>query len=417
MAKIASIILLVLTVAAISAPTDAAGVGGIAASFAKVLAKWKKPIGTSMDIFQQTIIEFATMDDMDDCVLPRRGNDAAAEMVTVLGVAATIVQAGGTSFPVAGVDVTSNVSWTSRCGGGGEAVPCGEPLCEQHGKIALLGTQGQTMFSKDNAAYACRPNAAAATAGDYAVIGLGRGNAILPDASPLFSYIIDSDLQGSTVWVGIHARSTERAAARAGRRWTTGLDTASSFYYVGIAGIKVGSGEVGGGVEPAALGIMTTTIPFTFLKPAIFNHLEQELSAVASPVSASSNGSTGFGQLCYPSGTELPAITLVFDGKDAGMELRPEHYSYKMSSGAVCLSILPSPWTSSGLSLSVIGSMVQADRRMTYKLDDNTLTFDAAASSAPSNPSPSPSLSSSSVAQAKLTPFFLFVVMLLAIIM
>ncbi|CAN6371486.1 unnamed protein product [Urochloa humidicola] len=162
---------------------------------------------------------------------------------------------------------------------------------------------------------------------------------------------------------------------------------------------------------------MTTTIPFTFLKPAIFKHLEQELSAVASPVSGSGNNGTGFRQLCYPSGTKLPEITLVFDGKDAGMELRPEHYSYKMSSGVGCLAILPSPWTSSGISISVIGSMVQAGRRMTYKLDDNTLTFDVAASSASSNPSPSPSLYSSLVAEAKLTPFFLFVVLLLAISM
>ncbi|CAL4981466.1 unnamed protein product [Urochloa decumbens] len=272
MAKIASLVLLVLTVAAasISVPIDAAGAGGIIADF---LENWKAPLESSLEISFEVLTNFETMD-TDDGVFPRRGNDAAPRMVPVF-VPATVVQAGGTSFSVAGVDVTSTVTWTSRCGGGAEAVPCGDPLCDQYGEC-----------------------------------GGGERNAIVleNDAFPVFSYVIDGDLQGSTVWVGVHANYTASATATAGRRSTTGLgpDTASRFYYVGIAGVKVGSGEVGGGVELAALGIMTTTIPFTFLKPAIFKHLEQELALGCGVAGQWSR------QLCYPSGTELPGITLVF---------------------------------------------------------------------------------------------------------
>ncbi|TKW10980.1 hypothetical protein SEVIR_6G203700v4 [Setaria viridis] len=438
MAKVTSLALLVLAVAAVSipAPAGAAGAGNAALKrAADFLEKWKKRIEDAKDRFEA--IDKAT----DGELLPR-GNDAAAGLLPN-AVAVDVVKAGGVNFSVGGVDVTSRVTWTSRCGGdsSSQQVACGDPLCEKYGacdggdapsaagrvcnsaapagvplrkgNITLFGAKSKGIFSNNtayNTAYACRPDAS----GDYyAVIGLGRGNNILasfPKEWPLFSYIIDGDLQGSTVWLAHNAFLARRAtAARAGSRSITlfgPVGSNNSTYSVKVTGIKVGGGEV---ASEAATGILTTTMPFTFLNSSLFDHLKQELKAVASPV----NGSVRFGQLCYPNGTKLPAITLLFVGENAGMELQPEHYSYKKSNGVVCLSILPSPWSNG---LSVIGSMVQAGRQMTYKLDDNTLTFDDAAS-ASSKPSPS---TSSSVAQAPLTPFCLspaFAVLLLAIIM
>jgi hypothetical protein len=466
MAKITSLVLIFLIVAAASIP-EPAGAAGAVAAFASVFSKAalkktadvfqkSKKLTKAFDIGKDIALEVINQSTDDDQLLPRR-NDSPPRMVTVLGPV-KLVQAGGVSFSVGGVDVTSRVTWTSRCGGGGgsQQVACGDPLCEQYGacdggdasaaagrvcnsvapagvplhegKIALLidTYTGREIFSKNNAAYACRPNAAAG-GNDYAVIGLGRGNDIIANlTAKLFSYTIDGDLQGTTVRIGYNVQ--RGTAGQAGSRTTNfglsfGSDPNSSFYSVGITGIKVGSGEVGS-EEVMTIGILTTTMPITFINPSLFDHLEQELNkAVASPVVNGSGIDARFRQLCYPSGTKLPAVTLLFVGQNAGMELQPEHYSYEESSGVLCLSILPSPWSSG---LSIIGSMVQAGRRMTYDLDDNTLTFDSSVSAsafASSKPLPSPSLSpssSSSVSQATLTPFFLspaFAVLLLAIIM
>ena len=105
-----------------------------------------------------------------------------------------------------------------------------------------------------------------------------------------------------------------------------------NLYFVAITGIKVASGEI---VSDKAAAIMTTVSTlYTFLNPVLFDHLKKQLPPLADK---------GSSVLCYTKDTELPAITLVFAGKDAAMKLAPEHYSYKRSDGAVCLSILRSP--------------------------------------------------------------------------
>ncbi|KAF0892804.1 hypothetical protein E2562_017761 [Oryza meyeriana var. granulata] len=345
MAKTSSLVQLLLTIAAasIDAPTFAVSDAALKKT-ADFLEKWKKRVEDAKDLFD--IINATT----DGQLLPGGGGNDAAAGLFPTAVAVNVVRAGGMDFSVAGVDVTSPVTWTSRCVGGGRSVPCGDPLCEQYGacggcsvaagrvcnstapagvplhkgKITLFGaaevsSKSKEIFSRDDAAYA--------------------GNDILasaPTSFPLFSYILDSDLQGITVWLRNYAFLAATAtAAQAGRRSTTRLASVGShrsIYYVSITGIKVGSSETGG---EEAVGILTTTMPFTFLTPALFDHLKQKLSSVATPVKGSDSDAR-FRQLCYPNGTELPVITLVFTG-DAEMELQPEHYSYKQSNGTVCL--------------------------------------------------------------------------------
>ncbi|KAG8088452.1 hypothetical protein GUJ93_ZPchr0010g7881 [Zizania palustris] len=139
-----------------------------------------------------------------------------------------------------------------------------------------------------------------------------------------------------------------------------------SLYYVNVTGIKVGDGSI---KEKVAAGIMITTIPFTFLNRVLFDQLKKNLPA---EVKVQTDLPVKLDQLCYANGTKLPAIKLVFVDNDADMKLDPEYYSYKKRNGLVCLTILPSPLIGGA---SIIGSMLQAGKRMTYDLGDAFALF------------------------------------------
>ena len=89
-------------------------------------------------------------------------------------------------------------------------------------------------------------------------------------------------------------------------------------------------------------------------------------------------------QLCYAanSADQLPAITLAFTGP-AVMQVEAESCWYTQSDGSVCLAILPSPWITGE---SVIGTMLQRGRRMSYDLfegKEGTLTFQISTATTP----------------------------------
>jgi hypothetical protein len=73
---------------------------------------------------------------------------------------------------------------------------------------------------------------------------------------------------------------------------------------------------------------------------------------------------------------KIPTISLVFDGSDAAMELSVENYYFKLADGTTCLTIQPSRGG------SVLGSLLQAGRTMTYDIHGGQLTFQTAAASA-----------------------------------
>jgi hypothetical protein len=79
------------------------------------------------------------------------------------------------------------------------------------------------------------------------------------------------------------------------------------------------------------------------------------------------------------SGAKIPGIALVFDGADATMELKVENFFFAVADGQLtCLTILPS------IGGSILGSLLQAGRTMTYDIHGEQLTFQTAAAGAPS---------------------------------
>nr|AAK13106.1 Hypothetical protein [Oryza sativa Japonica Group] len=161
----------------------------------------------------------------------------------------------------------------------------------------------------DTVVYMCSSASASSSRKDAAVVGLGRR---------------------SVLAASFRSASTSTPLIPVGVDKAPNIDP--NLYFVAITGIKVASGEI---VSDKAAAIMTTVSTlYTFLNPVLFDHLKKQLPPLADK---------GSSVLCYTKDTELPAITLVFAGKDAAMKLAPEHYSYKRSDGAVCLSILRSP--------------------------------------------------------------------------
>jgi hypothetical protein len=85
--------------------------------------------------------------------------------------------------------------------------------------------------------------------------------------------------------------------------------------------------------------------------------------------------------LCYLthdfSNAKFPVLALVFDGANATMELKVENYFLAFAGGQLtCLTILPSTGG------SILGSLMQAGRTMTYDILGGQLSFQTAAVSA-----------------------------------
>ncbi|XP_044431842.1 aspartic proteinase nepenthesin-1-like [Triticum aestivum] len=167
-------------------------------------------------------------------------------------------------------------------------------------------------------------------------------------------------------------------------------------YYVNLTGVQVedqlltaipaGTFDVrhdgSGGVY------LSTTLPFTYLDKAAYNVLRPELvSRIQSqgvfPVNVAAGGNLD--RVCFLTQdlakAKVPTLALLFNGADAAMELKVENYFFADDSGQTCLTILPSAATG-----SVLGSLLQAGRKMTYDIYGNgggRLTFETAPAGAP----------------------------------
>ncbi|XP_044956162.1 aspartic proteinase nepenthesin-1-like [Hordeum vulgare subsp. vulgare] len=158
------------------------------------------------------------------------------------------------------------------------------------------------------------------------------------------------------------------------------------WYYVNLTGVQVDgklltSIPAGTFDFPSSNGVfLSTMLPVTYLVEAAYSVLRQELvsriqSEGAAPVNASDDE-----DLCFLTddlaSAKVPTLALVFDGADAAMELKVENYFLDLGDGFTCFTILPSP---QGLQSSVLGSMLQAGRKMTYEIHGDgggALTFE-----------------------------------------
>lgn len=119
---------------------------------------------------------------------------------------------------------------------------------------------------------------------------------------------------------------------------------------------------------------MSTTLPVTYLDEAAYSVLRLELvsrihSQGVTPASVDLND-----PLCYMTGSfekiRVPRLALVFDGDDATMYLHTKNYFLPVDGDHTCLIILPSTGG------SVLGTLLQAGRTMTYDIHGGWLSFD-----------------------------------------
>ncbi|KAI4966743.1 hypothetical protein ZWY2020_036993 [Hordeum vulgare] len=196
-----------------------------------------------------------------------------------------------------------------------------------------------------------------ALAGASSVIGFGRGPLSLVSQLKLsrFSYFLatdDSDSSESVIRLGDDA-----VPRTSGSRSTPLLRSTmyTDMYYVRLTGIQVDgkalSSIPAGVFELQADGsggvFLSTTVPVTYLEEAAYSVVRRAL---------------------------VPRLTLVFDGVEAAMELKPENYFFKdgAAGGLVCLTILPS-WGG-----SVLGSLLTTGRSMMYNIGAERLTLETA---------------------------------------
>ncbi|XP_062232387.1 aspartic proteinase nepenthesin-2-like [Phragmites australis] len=155
-------------------------------------------------------------------------------------------------------------------------------------------------------------------------------------------------------------------------------------YFVNLTGIRVNGEDLdipAGTFDFRANGsggaFLSTTMPVTFLEEAAYNIVRQAFvnSIASQPVNGSELGL----DLCYTmqSNVTVPKLTLVFHGTNATMELNKYNYFFAdNTTGLECLSILPSP---AGVSLSLLGSLLQTGTIMTYDITNEKLIFETAA--------------------------------------
>ncbi|XP_044362000.1 aspartic proteinase nepenthesin-1-like [Triticum aestivum] len=160
------------------------------------------------------------------------------------------------------------------------------------------------------------------------------------------------------------------------------------WYYVNLTGVQVDDKlltaiPAGTFDIPRSGGVsLSTFLPVTYLVEDAYRVVRQELmsrvqSEGVAPVKASDDDD---GKLCFLTedfaNTKVPTLALLFDGADAAMELKVENYFLASDDGNTCLTIMPSTEHVQG---SVLGSMLQAGRKMTYEIHSDgggVLTFE-----------------------------------------
>jgi hypothetical protein len=159
-------------------------------------------------------------------------------------------------------------------------------------------------------------------------------------------------------------------------------------YYVQLTGLQL-DGQLLTAIPPLTFDVwadgsggvfLSTTLPVTYLQEAAYRVLRRELvSRVQSEGVAPVNTTGDVNQLCFLTHdlakAKVPVLSLVFDGADRAMELKVENYFINVG-GQTCLTILPSTGG------TVLGSLLQAGRTMTYDIHGGQLMFQTGAAGA-----------------------------------
>ncbi|XP_037423788.1 aspartic proteinase nepenthesin-1-like [Triticum dicoccoides] len=153
------------------------------------------------------------------------------------------------------------------------------------------------------------------------------------------------------------------------------------WYYVKLTGVQVDgqllsdipAGTFDVNTDGAGGVFLSTTLPVTYLEQAAYNVLRQELVSKIQSKGVSPTNPDDENHLCFDKQSfadkEVPKLALVFDGADAVMELKVQNYFFTLDNEMTCLAILPSTGG------SVLGSLLQTGRTMTYDLQHSMLTF------------------------------------------
>jgi hypothetical protein len=212
-----------------------------------------------------------------------------------------------------------------------------------------------------------------------------------------FTYFIapldDPASQSFVSWSWGAAADQDIAAVHTGgRRTSTPLQKATKnqnpdLYYVKLTGVMV-DGELLTAIPADTFDVradgsggvfLSTTLPVTYLEEAAYIVLRRELvSRFQSEGMAPVNVAGGdVGHLCFFNedfnNNRVPRLAFVFDGADAVMEFKVENYFLAIPGEHTCLTILPSRFG------SVLGSLLQAGRSMTYDIHGGQLTFETTA--------------------------------------
>jgi hypothetical protein len=203
----------------------------------------------------------------------------------------------------------------------------------------------------------------------------------------------ESDSDGSS-WFGFGFDSaTQTKNSRSTPLIPSVVTPYSDLYIVNLTTIKVNAnGEDLDGIpagtfdlrpDGSAGGVfLSTTTPVTFLEEAAYDVVKKALAAPSIKVQPVNNGSELGLDLCYTTQSldntkPFPTLALVFDGVDAVMKLQRDNYFFSDNeSGLDCLTILPFHGR------SILGSLLQTGRNMTYDIAGAKHIFDVEAHTA-----------------------------------
>ncbi|GJN00106.1 hypothetical protein PR202_ga17266 [Eleusine coracana subsp. coracana] len=274
--------------------------------------------------------------------------------------------------------------------------PCGYIATYGDATTNTTGYLSNDTFTFDSAQVPLVFGCSGASAGDFSgasgVFGFSRGPLSLVSQLQLswFSYFWASDDSSGDSFVQFGDDEVPRTSnSRSTPVLTNPLYP--DLYFVNLTGIKI-DGELqrdipAGTFDLRANGsggvVLSTTVPATFLEEAAYDVVKKVLSSKIKPKPV--NGSALGLDLCYTiqsiASLTLPKIALVFDGADAVMHLKRSNYFFRDNeTGLDCLTILPNR------GLSLLGSLVQTDRNITYDIADAQapqLVFDDAGAAPP----------------------------------
>ncbi|KAF7052937.1 hypothetical protein CFC21_060956 [Triticum aestivum] len=219
--------------------------------------------------------------------------------------------------------------------------------------------------------------------GASALFGFGRGNISLVSQLGLsrFSYTLASDdADGSESVIRLGDAAVPQTQ---GSRSTPLLRSVMQpdLYYVGLSSIQVDGHDLDGipagtfDLQADGSGgvFLSSTWPATYLEETAYGALRRALVSSIESQGVTPVDAEDLHQLCYRrwsfSDVTVPALTLVFDGVNATMEVKPENYFFK-DGLKVCLTVLPSKGG------SVLGSLLQTGTNMIFDIAGGLLTFE-----------------------------------------